>query len=160
MKKLITLTLLVLYGNVFSQNTLNYNDEKGSPKATLDDIKWLQGVWKGKDGNIYSEENWSAPGGKTMHFSFKMWNENEVIFYEIGHVVEKDKSLELQIKHFDKEFKGWEKQNESENFRLVKIDKNRIYFDKITYEKISDTAINVYVYDEESKRELIFNLKK
>ena len=160
MKKLITLTLLVLYGNVFSQNTLNYNDEKGSPKATLDDIKWLQGVWKGKDGNIYSEENWSAPGGKTMHFSFKMWNENGVIFYEIGHVVEKNKSLLLQIKHFDKEFKGWEKQNESENFRLVKIDKNRIYFDKITYDKISDQEMNVYVYDEESKRELIFNLKK
>jgi len=89
-----------------------------------------------------------------------MWNENEVIFYEIGHVVEKDKSLELQIKHFDKDLKGWEKQEESENFKLVKIDKNRIYFDKITYEKISDKEMNVYVYDEESKRELQFNLKK
>lgn len=160
MKNLFSILTLFIFGSIFSQNTLHYNDEKGSPKATLQDIKWFQGIWKGQDGNSFSEEIWSAPGGKTMHFSFKMWNENEVIFYEIGHVVEKDKSLELQIKHFDKDLKGWEKQEESENFKLVKIDKNRIYFDKITYEKISDQEMNVYVYDEESKRELQFNLKK
>lgn len=160
MKNLFSILTLFIFGSIFSQNTLHYNDEKGSPKATLQDIQWFQGIWKGQDGTTFSEENWSAPGGKTMHFSFKMWNENEVIFYEIGHVVEKDKSLELQIKHFDKDLKGWEKQEESENFKLVKIDKNRIYFDKITYEKISDKEMNVYVYDEESKRELQFNLKK
>ncbi|CCG54489.1 Protein of unknown function precursor [Flavobacterium indicum GPTSA100-9 = DSM 17447] len=160
MKNLFSILTLFIFGSIFSQNTLHYNDEKGSPKATLQDIQWFQGIWKGQDGNTFSEEIWSAPGGKTMHFSFKMWNENEVIFYEIGHVVEKDKSLELQIKHFDKDLKGWEKQEESENFKLVKIDKNRIYFDKITYEKISDQEMNVYVYDEESKRELQFNLKK
>lgn len=160
MKNLITLISILLFGNAFSQNTLHYNDEKGSPKATLEDVKWFQGVWKGQDGDTYSEENWSAPGGKTMHFSFKMWNDKGVVFYEIGHVVEKDKSLVLQIKHFDKDLKGWEKQEESENFRLVKIDKNRIYFDKITYENISENEITIYVYDEESKRELKFNLKK
>ena len=160
MKNLFSILTLFIFGSIFSQNTLHYNDEKGSPKATLQDIQWFQGIWKGQDGTTFSEEYWSATGGKTMHFSFKMWNENEVIFYEIGHVVEKDKSLELQIKHFDKDLKGWEKQEESENFKLVKIDKNRIYFDKITYEKISDQEMNVYVYDEESKRELQFNLKK
>ena len=160
MKNIIAIITLLCFGNLFCQNTLHYNDEKGSPKATLEDVKWLQGIWKGQDEATFSEENWSSAGGNTMHFSFKMWNETKVIFYEIGHIVQKDHSLLLQIKHFDKDLKGWEKQVEAQDFKLIKIDKNRIYFDSITYEKISNTEINVYVYDEENKKELKFNLKK
>ncbi|MFD2908702.1 hypothetical protein ACFSX9_08120 [Flavobacterium ardleyense] len=31
-----------------AQNTLHYNDEKGSEKASLKDIQWLEGNWKGE----------------------------------------------------------------------------------------------------------------
>lgn len=160
MKKIILFISLFVFGTLFSQNTLHYNDEKGSQKATLEDVKWLYGVWKSNDNGKQCEENWSEAGGNTMHFSFKMWNEKEVIFYEIGHIVQVDKSLVLHIKHFDKDLKGWEKQEETQSFKLIKIEKNRIYFDMLTYEKVSDTEINVYVYDEDSKKEMKFNLKK
>jgi len=143
-----------------AQNTLHYNDEKGSPKATLNDIKWLSGNWKGTSEMGNFEENWSDASAKSILFSFKMWNDNEISFYEIGHIVEKDKSLVLELKHFDKELKGWEKQDGKESFRLVKIDENKFYFDKITYEKIDDNHMIVYVWMEENNEELIFNFKK
>ena len=111
MKKLLLLiafTMFTLCCN--AQKTLHYNDEIGSPKATLHDIKWLSGNWKGTSEMGKFEENWSNASAKSMLFSFKMWNDNEVFFYEIGHIVEKDKSLVLELKHFDKYLKGCEKQ--------------------------------------------------
>lgn len=161
MKKILYLfTVILLSLNCKAQNTLHYNDEKGSPKATLNELKWLSGNWKGTSSMGEFEENWSLASAKTMLFSFKMWKNDDVYFYEIGHIVEKDKSLVLELKHFDKELKGWEKQEEKESFRLVKIDGNKFYFDKITYEKIDDNHMIVYVLMEESGEELIFNFKK
>lgn len=158
-----TIVLFLLFFGLtkgLSQNTLHYNDEKGSPEATFEAVKWLIGNWKGEADFGKFEENWSEPNGNSMMFSFKMWNEKEVIFYELGHIILKDKSLVLQLKHFDKDLNGWEKQDEKEDFRLVKIEKNRVYFDKITYEKVSDNEMNVYVLMEENGEELKFNFKK
>lgn len=47
----------------FGQNTLNYNDEKGSPKATLQDIKWIVGNWTGEALGGICQETWSEPLG-------------------------------------------------------------------------------------------------
>ncbi len=160
MKKTLLIIAILITFLIQAQNTLHYNDEKGSPKATLEDVKWLSGNWKGSYEMGNFEENWSNPSAKSMLFSFKMWKGNEVLFYEIGQIVEKDKSLVLELKHFDKALKGWEKQDEKESFRLVKIDGNKFYFDKITYEKIDENHMIVYVWMEENNEELIFNFKK
>jgi hypothetical protein len=160
LEKSIFCSLFLLSATLFSQNTLNYNDEKGSPKVTLQDVNWLIGNWKGESDFGNYEENWSPSSGKTMLFSFKMWNDDAVGFYEIGHIVEQENSLLLQMKHFDKNLKSLGKQDEAEDFRFIKMENNRIYFDKITYEKVSDSEMNVYVFMEESGDELKFNFKK
>lgn len=156
-----TLFLFLTFSAVaFSQNTLQYNDEKGSPTATLQDVKWLAGNWKGTSPFGVCQENWDEPSGKTMMFCFKMISDNKVSFYELGHIIEKDKTLLLQIKHFGGDLKGWEKAEVSEDFKFIKIEKNRVYFDGLTYENVSETAMNVYVYFEESKEEIKFIFTK
>ena len=40
------------------------------------------------------------------------------------------------------------------------MEDNRFYFDGITYEKINDKTLNVYVYLEESKEEIKFSFTK
>ena len=159
MKNYILLLLLTAsFG--FAQNTLHYNDEKGSEKATLEDISWLAGTWKGEAFGGEFEENWSKPTGGSMMFNFKLVAEGKVIFYELGHIIEKDNSLLYQIKHFDQNLKGWEEKDKSEDFRFIKKEKNRMYFDNFTFEKVSDNEVNVYAYFEESKEEVVFNFKK
>ena len=144
----------------FAQNTLHYNDEKGYEKASLKDIEWLEGNWKGEAfGGIY-EENWSKPFGGSMLFSFKLVVDGKVIFYEMGHIMEKENSLIFQIKHFDSDLKGWEEKDKSEDFRFIKKEGNRMYFDKFTFEYISKNEVNLYAYFENSKEEVIFNFKK
>ncbi|CAM4316958.1 DUF6265 family protein [Flavobacterium terrigena] len=156
-----TLFLFLTFSTlVFSQNTLQYNDEKGSPNATLEDVKWLAGNWKGTSPFGICQENWDTPSGKTMMFCFKMLSDNKVSFYELGHIIEKDKTLLLQIKHFGGDMKAWETGEVSEDFKFIKIDKNRAYFDGLTYENVSATEMNVYVYFEESKEEVKFTFTK
>lgn len=159
MKKFIFLFLFITpFG--FAQNTFHYNDEKGSAKATLDDISWLAGNWKGEAFGGKFEENWSKPSGGSMMFNFKLVADEKVAFYELGHIIEKESTLLYQIKHFDSNLKGWEEKDKSEDFRFIKKEGNRMYFDNITFEKISDNEVNVYAYFEESKEEVIFNFKK
>ena len=160
-KKLVLLFVFFISTISFAQNTLQYNDEKGSPSATLQDVKWLAGNWKGTSPFGICQENWDTPSGNTMMFCFKMLNaDNKVSFYELGHIIEKDKTLLLQIRHFGGDMKAWETGEVSEDFKFIKIEKNRIYFDRLTYEKISDNAMNVYVYFEESKEEIKFSFTK
>ncbi len=139
---------------------MHYNDEKGSEKASLKDIEWLEGNWKGEAfGGIY-EENWSKPFGGSMLFSFKLVVDGKVIFYEMGHIMEKENSLIFKIKHFDADLKGWEEKDKSKDFRFIKKEGNRMYFDKFTFEYISKNEVNLYAYFENSKEEVIFNFKK
>ena len=161
MKKLLLLLLLIL-GNTFSsaQNTLNYNDEKGSPKATLQDVKWIVGNWTGEALGGICQETWSEPIGNSMMFSFKLVVDGKVAFYELGHIIEKDKTLLYQIKHFDPNLKGWEEKDQSEDFRFIKKEGNRMYFDNFTFEYVSENEVNLYAYFEDSKEEVVFNFKK
>lgn len=159
MKKLLFLFLLICFSS-FAQNTLHYNDEKGSEKATLEDIKWLAGNWRGEAFGGQFEENWSTPSAGSMLFNFKLVANGKIVFYELGHIIEKDKTLLYQIKHFDEDLKGWEEKDKSEDFRFIKKEKNRMYFDHFTFEKVSDNEVNVYAYFEDSKKEVVFNFKK
>jgi hypothetical protein len=144
---------------IIAQNTLQYNDEKGSPDATLKEMSWLTGNWKGTSPFGNCEEIWSEASAGTMPFSFKLQNENKVVFYEFGHIIQKDKSLQMQIRHFDANLKPWEADT-PEIFNLVKIENNRYYFDGITYEKINDNLMYVYVFLEDSKEEIKFSFTK
>lgn len=159
MKKVIFLLLLITsFG--YTQNTLHYNDEKGSEKATLKDIEWLEGNWTGDAFGGIFQENWNKPLGGSMLFNFKLVVDGKVAFYEIGHITEKDKTLLYQIKHFDADLKGWEEKDKSEDFRFIKKENNRMYFDNFTFEKVSDNEVNLYAYFEDSKEEVVFNFKK
>ncbi|MEQ3661737.1 MAG: DUF6265 family protein [Flavobacterium sp.] len=159
MKKLLSLLILATSFS-FAQNTLHYNDEKGSPKATLLDVSWISGKWTGEALGGICEENWSEPIGNSMMFNFKLVKDGKVAFYEFGHIVEKDRTLLLQLKHFSADLKGWEKPEISEEFRLVKIEENRVYFNQFTFERVADNEMNIYVVFEESGKEMKFNYKK
>lgn len=142
--------------------TLQFSDGMTSPTATLDQVKWIAGHWKGEAFGGITEEFWSPPLGDSMMFSFKLVVDNKVVFYELGGIRVLNNTLVLQLKHFDNEFKGWEEKEETVDFKLIKIEKNKIYFDEFTFEKISDSEMNLYVVIDENgkKEEVTFNYKK
>ncbi|MGV7107273.1 DUF6265 family protein [Flavobacterium sp. U410] len=143
-----------------AQNTFTYNDEKGSPRATLQDVAWISGTWRGEAMGGTCEEFWDTPSGDTMMFCFKFLENGKVVFYELGHIKEMDNTLILELKHFGADLKGWEKADEKQSFRLVKWDENHVYFDQFTFEKINNDEINLYVVFEKSGKEMKFNYKR
>lgn len=166
-KTIFFLLLLSVFSNSHAQdatsNVLKFTENMVSPKASLQDLSWISGYWRGEAFGGITEEIWSDPLGNSMMFSFKLVVDNKVKFYELGGVTEIDNTLLLQLKHFDGDFKGWEKKEETVDFKLVKVEKNRVYFDEFTFERISATEINLYVTignKDGSSSEVKFNYKK
>ncbi|WP_373519036.1 DUF6265 family protein [Pricia sp.] len=158
--KPIIISLLFICMNSYAQNTVSFPENGSSPKADLTEIAWMEGHWKGEAFGGITEEIWSPPLGGSMMFSFKLVIDGEIGFYEFGHIRQLNETLVFELKHFHGDLKGWEEKDEVQRFKLVKTDGNRMYFEGFTFEKISDTEINIYGLIEQedgSAEEVKFN---
>nr|WP_299382666.1 DUF6265 family protein [Allomuricauda sp.] len=135
---------------------------ESSPMATLDQVTWIEGSWQGEALGGVAEEIWSPPLGGSMMFSFKLAHDGKISFYEFGHIQEKEGTLLLQLKHFDGDLIGWESREETIDFRLVKIEKDKVYFEGLTMEKIQldKMRVSVVVGEKGKSKELVFNYRK
>lgn len=158
MKRIFYLSLLLLtHLSVVNaqdlENTLELSPDEPSPTATLDDISWIEGYWKGEAMGGQTEEIWSRPMGGSMMGSFKLVYEDEIQFYEIMTISEVDQTLIMRLKHFHADLKGWEEKDQTVDFKLVKITPDKVYFDGLTFQKISEKEMHVFViFEDEGKR--------
>ena len=147
----IALSSSISYSQTF-ENTLVYDSLVGSPKATINDFAWIAGYWKGEAMGGVIEEVWTTPLAGSMMGSFKMAQGNEVIFYELETLTEEGGTVILRLKHFGADLKGWEKKDETVDFKLVKFSKNKAYFDGLTFELVNPNELNIYVVIEEGEK--------
>lgn len=143
-------------------NTLALEEGMSSPRAGLDAVAWISGHWEGDALGGVTEEFWTPPLGGSMMFAFKLVVDGEVRFYELGYIREINNTLILQLKHFDRELRGWEEKEETVDFPLVKIEGNRAYFDGMTFENADPHTMNVYLVleDKEGTRETLFRYRR
>lgn len=156
--------ILLLFTLVTSaQNTIQLGANEKSPAADLADASFLTGHWIGQDFGGITEEIWTEGNGNSMLFTFRLVIDGKVNFYEIGHILEKDGSLLLQLKHFGGDLKGWEEKDETQDFKLVKKEKNKLFFSGLTYLRKSDSELIAYVLvanEDGTSEEMQFNFKK
>ena len=112
---------------------------------TLENISWISGTWNGEAFGGVTEEIWSKPLGGSMMASFKLVVDDKVVFYEIEIIREVNNTLILQLKHFNNDLKGWETKDKTIDFPLKELTKNKVVFEGMTFEKISNTEMNIYV---------------
>ena len=133
-------------------HTMELQEGQSSPRANLSDVDWIQGHWKGEALGGQVEEIWSPPLGESMMGSFKLVQNGKVKFYEIITISEMEQTLIMRLKHFDSELKGWEEKDETVDFKLVQLTPEKVFSDGLTFERISENEINVYVrFDSEGK---------
>lgn len=137
MKILIYILLLI------PTSFLAQEPKKLEPK--LENISWISGNWKGEAFGGITEENWSTPSGGSMMATFKLINNNKVSFYEIEIIRQLENTLILQLKHFHNDLKGWETKDETVDFPLKYITKDKVVFEGMSFEKVNDKEMNVYV---------------
>jgi hypothetical protein len=154
MKKSIACILLLLCFNTYANDTFDnilfLKDNQQSPKADLSAVSWLSGHWRGEAFGGLIEEVWAPALGNSMMGAFKLVVNNEVQFYEIETISEENNTLVFRLKHFHKNLKGWEEKDTTVDFMLVKATKDKVYFNGLTLEKVSDNEINLYVAIEDN----------
>lgn len=134
-----------------------------APKATLADVAWIQGHWRGEAFGGITEEIWSPPLGNSMMCVFKLVVEDEVRFYEIITLTEEQGTLMLRLKHFHGDLKGWEEKDETVDFPLVKVTPGKVFFDGFTFERVSAEEMNIYVLLEDgdgNRQEEVFRYER
>jgi len=161
MRYFLSLALLVISLTAFSQKTIALGD-KTSPQATLSDVAWITGSWEGEAFGGQVQEVWAPPLGDSMMCAFKLVVDGKVEFYELCQIREESGSLVLRLKHFNGDLKGWEEKDETVDFKIVKVEKDIVYFDGFTVERVSKDKINMHVMIGEAgeESEVTFNYSR
>jgi hypothetical protein len=129
-----------------SSHTLRLAAEAAPPAATLADFAWLAGHWEGTGfGGAHVEEFWTPPRGTSMAGVFRLVGGDRAQVYEILALVPVGNSVEMRLKHFTRELKGWEQKDDFVRFRLVKREPHAAYFDGLTYRLEADGVLRVWL---------------
>ena len=136
-----------------SPMVLTWTEGAVRPKASIADVRWLEGQWEGKLDSATQQYTAFSPVSGHMPGFARAWGPDGAIwFYEINDLVEVDGSLEYRDKHFSGELAGWEGKDEFVRHRLVTITDQALYFDGITIVKEGPHHYTVYVRISDGER--------
>lgn len=130
--------------------------------ASIDDFAWLSGDWLGTGFGDLSAETWQPPQGGSMLGLFRQHSDSKPMFYEFMLLLETEGTVELRLKHFSPDGKGWEERDKFLSFKLVSVEKNAAYFEGLTYRRTGD-RLDIYLAlkgDDGSVKEHVFQLHR
>lgn len=151
MLRSILSTFLIFYTSslfaqsIYTENTLKLDDPTNMPAAKVDDVAWLSGNWVAEAFGGLAEDIWSDPAGGAMVGMFRSVTKGEVNFYEIFTISEIEESLILRLKHFNEDLTGWEEKNVTQDFKLVSISDEGVWFEGFTILKKGSNEYQVFL---------------
>ncbi len=97
-------------------------------KATLADMAWLEGRWRGEWGPRIAEQVWTGPKAGVMTGVFRLVENDKALVIELFTIVEKPEGLNFYIRHFTPELVAWER-SEPARLNLVSLDAKKVDFE-------------------------------
>jgi hypothetical protein len=130
-----------------TDNTLKLDASTNPGKAALADAAWLAGHWTGPGLGGLCEEVWVPPlaGSGEMLGMFRWVREGKTAMTEHCSLATDGESLTLRIRHFDGSFNAREDKDKPTTFRLVRAEKDALYFDGLTFRKTADGGLDAFV---------------
>ena len=128
-----------------SENTMKAEEGAPRPAATIADVGWLAGYWRGPGLGGDCEEIWSLPAGDRMQGIFTLSREGALTFSEAMTLVEEEGSLVLKVKHFTPEFVGWEEKEDYVSFPLVKLGEDEAWFRGLTFRRRGADGLSIFI---------------
>lgn len=112
-------------------------------EATLEDLAWIAGAWRGTCFGGECEEIWGQPFAGTMVGSFKLVQEGQPAFYELMLITREEDGWVLKVKHFNPDFSAWEEKADAVVFRLEKVEPGRIQFKGLTFSRRGEEGLHI-----------------
>lgn len=128
-----------------TKNTYQLEASSPRPQASIEQVDWLVGNWLGTAFGNHFEEVWNPASAGTMVGFFKLYSEDQVVFYELLVLEEEEGSLSLKVKHFGPNFHAWESKEEFIDFKLVKIEPDAIHFSGLSFYRDGPNKIDGYI---------------
>ena len=170
MKKITTILFAILLFSMYSlgqvkltENTFKIDKKHKSAKANANTMAWLAGSWTGTGLGGETEETWSEPKAGVMVGTFRLIKNSKHVFFEFMTFSVKNESLFLRLKHFTGDMVSWEEKEKTVDFRFIKKEGNRYYFQGLTFEKISKNELRIYLalrQKDKKYKEMFFKLTK
>ncbi len=98
----------------------------GQP-ATLADLAWLEGHWRGDWGPRFAEQVWTAPKADLMLGTFRLVEGNKTLLIEVFTLGQTANGIDLRFRHFTPDLAPWEKSDPTV-LTLESFDANRFVF--------------------------------
>lgn len=146
LRAVIAISLALGASSAAAQEVRSLGDA-ASPPATIDQMAWIVGSWEGTGLGGESHESWLPPVGNQIAGVFHQSRDGELQFYELLQFVERDGSLVLRLKHFNRDLSGWEDERAESavEFPLVAMAGNRAYFSGLTFERLGEDAMRIHL---------------
>lgn len=97
--------------------------------ATLQQLAFMSGTWRGGDKDAVIEERWSDPEADSMMGMFRLLRGGMVVFYEFMTITREGSVPVLRIRHFGPALEAWEENDELDPYPLVELDSSRAVFE-------------------------------
>ena len=119
-------------------------------KATVDQLAWIAGAWKGTLNDRTIEQTWSAPLGGSMLAMYRSVRDNKVTLYELLAFEPEGDGVALRIKHFapGPGLVSQEAKDEAANHVLVKLDGKTAVFQggaRVTFSSPDPSTLTITV---------------
>lgn len=120
--------------------------DRAAPLASLADLAWLAGRWLGEGLGGVAEEVWLPESGGAMLGTFRSIEGGQVSFYEILTLAASPSGqLELRLKHFHPDLKGWEERDQVQVWALTQVEGEAFAFGPIVFRREGAEALVVTV---------------
>lgn len=122
-------------------------------EATLEDIVWMQGDWKGEFPNTgqFNEHIVASPKFKQLPSIVRFYSDH-IMMNEIAVFIERNGSLDYVVRHFQNGLIALEPVDKPLVRHLISIEGNRYYFEGITFVNDSPDQHTVYYEYPEGER--------
>lgn len=121
--------------------------------ATMADVAFIAGHWKGEAGGSLSEEIWAAPAGDNMVGMWRLVGGGQVKLFEFLNIVQEKDGPVFRLRHFDRHGVGWEEKDKPLVLKLASWKAREATFEgrdsggtgtlRLVYRRTSDDAMAV-----------------
>jgi hypothetical protein len=124
-----------------SIKVLRLAEGETSAPASLKDLAFLDGFWKGPGLGGDCDELWLPATDSSKAGIFRLVTGGKIAFSEYMVIEQQGETLRLRLKHFGRDLSPWEEKDQWTTFRFIKLDGVTAYFHGLTYHRNGDELI-------------------